>query len=327
MKKEMRKSIVIIRNFLSYVFNREFLVFLFFLCLSGIFWLIQTLNEDYDTEIEIPVALADVPRNVVITTDIPQAVTVSVRDKGFALFQLLYGKVVHPLLIPFDEYATSKDKGVVQTSKLQKAISADIGLSTKIIAVKPERMEFYYNYGIHQKVPVRLAGNVVPATTHYLANVSFSPDSVVIYASESILDSLTAVYTKSLNLSGFSDTVVMKAPLAAIKGVKMVPEEVTVGFYPDIYTEERMMVEVTGIHVPEGKVIRTFPSKVEVKFVTGMSQLRRLHPNDFRVTIDYNEIMTNPSEKCKLRLQYVPSNVSQVRLTTTEVDYLIEENE
>ena len=150
---------------------------------------------------------------------------------------------------------------------------------------------------------------------------------MVIYASESILDSLTAVYTKSLNLSGFSDTVVMKAPLAAIKGVKMVPEEVTVGFYPDIYTEERMMVEVTGIHVPEGKVIRTFPSKVEVKFVTGMSQLRRLHPNDFRVTIDYNEIMTNPSEKCKLRLQYVPSNVSQVRLTTTEVDYLIEENE
>ena len=40
-----RRLFVIVRNFLFSRANREFLIFLFFLALSGIFWLLTTLNE------------------------------------------------------------------------------------------------------------------------------------------------------------------------------------------------------------------------------------------------------------------------------------------
>ena len=44
--------IVTVRNFLFSRTNGEFLIFLFFLILSGIFWLLMTLNETYEKEIQ-----------------------------------------------------------------------------------------------------------------------------------------------------------------------------------------------------------------------------------------------------------------------------------
>ena len=58
----------IFRNFLSRIISKEFLIFLFFLVLSGAFWLVMTLNETYEREFSIPLRMADVPRNVVITS-------------------------------------------------------------------------------------------------------------------------------------------------------------------------------------------------------------------------------------------------------------------
>ena len=46
-----------IRNFLFSSANKEFLIFLFFLSLSGIFWLMMTLNETYEKEFKLPVRL------------------------------------------------------------------------------------------------------------------------------------------------------------------------------------------------------------------------------------------------------------------------------
>ena len=41
-------SLKIVRGFLFTLVNKEFLIFLFFLLLSGIFWLLMTLNETYE---------------------------------------------------------------------------------------------------------------------------------------------------------------------------------------------------------------------------------------------------------------------------------------
>ena len=49
--------------------NKQFLIFLFFLILSGMFWLMMTLNETYEKEICVPVRLVGQPKNVVVTTE------------------------------------------------------------------------------------------------------------------------------------------------------------------------------------------------------------------------------------------------------------------
>ena len=46
-----------IKDFLLSDKSREFLIFLFFFFIAGGFWLLQTLNNDYEAEFSIPVLL------------------------------------------------------------------------------------------------------------------------------------------------------------------------------------------------------------------------------------------------------------------------------
>ena len=181
--------------------------------------------------------------------------------------------------------------------------------------------------GACKRVPVRWKGRVIPEQLYFLSHVSYNPDSITIYAAEEQLDSIHIVYTEQLNHVGFRDTLAVDCQLRKMKGVKMVPDHVKVTFYTDVLTEESMDgIPVRCINLPPGKVLRTFPAKVSVKFVTGVNVYRTLSPNDFVVIADYNEIARLQSEKCTLYLQQVPQGVTRAELITPQVDYLIEED-
>jgi len=116
--------------------------------------------------------------------------------------------------------------------------------------------------------------------------------------------------------------------LAKLRGVKMVPDHVRVTFCTDVLTEESIDgVPIKAVNMPAGRSLRTFPSRVSITFVTGVSVYRNLKPTDFVVVADYNEIKDHPQEKCHIYLKSVPRGISRARLETSMVDYLIESEE
>lgn len=315
-----------VRNFLLRIINKEFLIFLFFFALSGVFWLQLTLNDTYEREYMVPVKLTNVPQNVVLTSEEEDTVKVTLKDKGFQLLSYMFSRDIHTISVNFKQFARNNGRGVIAQAELQKAVYQQLSPSTKIVAVKPERVEFYYNYGLHKRVPVKWTGHVQPEVTNFISQVGYLPDSVDVYATEDKLDSISVVTTEALNITNFRDTLTVRASLSKMKGVKTVPNKVTVTFYTDVLTEENMEgVPIQGINVPEGKVIRTFPAKATVHFVTGVNRYKKLRKSDFSVVVDYNEIVKNASEKCTLHLRMQPHGISRVTVTPQTVDYLIEE--
>jgi hypothetical protein len=314
-----------VRNFLFSKLNKELLIFLFFLALSGIFWLSLTLNETYEKEFSIPVSIIDVPKNAVLTSDEIDTVKMTIRDKGIVLAAYQYGDYLRNVRLPFKNYTRNNGTGIVSTQDLQKMVYQQLLSSSKIISTKPEKLEFYYNYGSKKQVPVRWSGRVIPEELYFISRVEYSPDSVTVYASEEKLDSINMVYTEPLNYANFRDTLVVNCHLSKLKGVKMVPDHIKVSFLTDVLTEEQIEgIPIKGINMPEGKILRTFPAKVTVSFVTGVSIYRNLRPEDFHVVADYQEIKKNPSEKCRIYLRDVPPGISRAKLETSLVDYLIE---
>lgn len=81
-----------IKDFLLSDKSREFLIFLFFFLIAGGFWLLQTLNNDYEAEFSIPVRVKDLPNNVVLTSEPPSELRVRVKDKGTVLLNYMLGK-------------------------------------------------------------------------------------------------------------------------------------------------------------------------------------------------------------------------------------------
>ena len=326
MEKRLTQIINMVRNFLFSSANREFLTFFFFLVLSTIFWLMTALNETYEREIGVPAYLVNIPKNVVVTSDMEDTVRVTVRDKGFALLAYTCGEGIRPINVNFQSAITRQSGyGVVSSQELMKMINQRFSGSSKIVQVKPDRLDFHYNYGLSRQVSVKMSGHVVPGKSFYLARTRFWPEKVTVYGSKQALDSLRFVKTVPINITNFNDTVLRTVALETIKGVKIVPNTVRIGLYPDILTEENIEVPITAVNMPEGKVLRTFPQRVTVNFIVGASMFRSISPEQFAVVVDYNEIIDHPSDKCSIHLRETPQGVRNARLKMTQVDYLIEE--
>ena len=308
--------------------NKELLLFVFFLALSGVFWLQTTLNEVYEREFAIPVSVVGIPKNAVLTSDETDTIRVTIRDKGITLLTYMYGDILRKINVNFHNFTKGNGTGVVGQQELQKLIYQQLANGSRITAMKPEKLEFFYNYGDKKTVPVRWSGRVIPEELFFISRVAYSPDSVTIYASPEKLDSINVVYTEQLNYANFRDTLRANCELAKLRGVKMVPDHVRVTFCTDVLTEESIEgVPIKAINMPAGRSLRTFPSRVNITFVTGVSVYRNLKPTDFVVVADYNEIKDHPQEKCHIYLKSVPRGISRAHLETSMVDYLIESEE
>ena len=316
----------VVGNFLFSSLNKEFLIFLFFLLLSGAFWLMMALNETYEEELKVPVRLVGMPRNAVMTDEPADTVKVTVRDKGFTLVTYKYGHWFRPLTFKFATYANEdQGHGAIPAADIIKQVQSQLYGSSKLLSVKPEKLDFYFTYGAAKKVPVRFRGKISMSKSYYLAHTEFSPMMVTAYANKKVLDELKYVEIEPFNYRNLQDTIRRNVRLQKIRGVKLVPSTVRLSVYPDVLTEESIEVPVSAVNMPAGMVLRTFPSRVTVRFTIGASQFRMIRPEQFNVVVDYQALAENPSDKCTLQLRSVPSSVSKAKLELDKVDYLLEQ--
>ncbi len=328
-KQNMRvrylKTLEKIRNFLLSRKSREFLIFLFFVFVSFCFWLLQVLNDDYETELSIPLRMKNVPENVVLTSELPKELKIGVKDRGTVLVNYLLGQTLYPVTIDFTDY---QDKGTqvrILSNTLQKRIASQLNQSTKLSTIRPDTLELIYTRGEGKKIPVKLRGEVSADRPYYLSEVIYSPDSVMVYAPKEILDTITSAFTESLYIEQIADTTRQRVELMPVKGAKFTPSYCDLTFLVDMYSEKTVEVPVQGVNFPKDKQLRTFPSKVKVKFQIGLSHFNSVTADDFVVVVDYNQLHKNESDKCPLVLMQSPTNIHQIRLNPQEIDYLIEQ--
>lgn len=89
---------------------------------------------------------------------------------------------------------------------------------------------------------------------YFLSHVQYWPDSVDVYTFEEKLDSINVIYTEPLNYVGFRDTLMITCKTSHPKDVKVVPDQVRIGFYTDVLTEESLDgVPIQAINMPPGK--------------------------------------------------------------------------
>ena len=283
-----------IKDFLLSDKSREFLIFLFFFLIASGFWLLQTLNNDYEADFSIPVRIKDVPNNVVLTSEPP-------------------------------DYKGKDNHVKIYASDFEKKIISQLNVSSKILSIKPDTLDYIYSEGKSKLVPVRLQGKVTAGLQYYVSDTICNPDSVLIYAPEGILDTITTAYTQKINLENISDTTRQRVSLSPVRGVKFVPSSVEMTFPVDIYTEKTVEVPLHGINFPADKVLRAFPSKVQITFQVGLKRFRSIKASDFVINVSYEELLKLGSDKYTVKLKSFPSGINQIRITPAQVDFLIEQ--
>ena len=315
----------ILRNSFRWIKSKEFLVFLFFLLVSGFFWGVLAVKETAERELAIPIKLSNVPKNVLITDIGYDTLKVTVRDNGYNLIGY-YLSPIGPLQVNLVSYTKSDDGKVsVSNSELIKLIRTKLERSTEIVSVKPDRLEVYYNYGDFKMVPVIINGDIKADDKYFLTMKRVKPDSVKAYATTSILSQLDSVSTSYFRIADVTGEVSQNVRLKKINGVKFEPEFVKVEAFADVRMSVAMDVPIEVINLPSDVVLKTFPSKVSVEYVTGSSLKGSITPSDFRVVVDYNEVEKGTGQKTlTLKLVNSPHSAKRPKMAISKVDYLIE---
>lgn len=315
-----------VKNFLLKPKSREFFVFLFFFAIASGFWLLQTLNEEYDRDFRIPVKLIHVPDNVVLTNDKVECLDVKVRDKGTVLLNYIVGRNFSPVEIDFTALSKrNKNEVRLSTAILEKQIVSKFSVSTKLLAIEPDSLEFIFAKGVAKRVPVALKGKIEANSQYVITDTIISPDSVSIYAPAELLSQIDVAYSVELDLLDLSDSTSIKVPLQYIKGVKYLPEEIQVELPVDILTEKTVRVPLHGVNFPSDKILRTFPSSVDITFQIGTRQFNRYSAADFMVDIDYQNLLDLSTDTYPIRITKFPADVQRLRVSPRKVDFLIEQ--
>ena len=276
-KPYARLVLLKIRYFMLSQRCREYLIFLFFTLVSFGFWALQTLDEVFQTDFRIPIRLKNVPKDIVLTAEFPEDIQVQVEDRGTVLLNYMLGRTFFPVTFDFQDYQEKGPRVIIPTNELQKRISSQLNVSTRLLSMKPDTLEYIYATGMSKLVPVRLSGTVGAGRQYYLSDTIFKPDSVLAYAPEGVLDTITAAYTQPVKQENVSDTLRQQVSLLARRGVKFVPASIEMILPVDIYTEKTVEVPLHGVNFPADKVLRAFPSKVQITFQVGLKRFRSIN--------------------------------------------------
>ena len=126
-----------VRDLWQRMWSPQSLVFLFFLVLSTAFWFLLTLNEVTEHDVEVKVDWSEVPRGKVLTSDVPATLQVTLRDRGFALLNVMYGDQRPTVRVPAGVFEGREGHVRLMVADLVKSLRAQLPATTTITAHKP----------------------------------------------------------------------------------------------------------------------------------------------------------------------------------------------
>lgn len=130
--------------------NRNGLVFAFFLLLSFIFWYLNSLGKDLETDIRYPVKYVSIPKNRELKENLPQKLTLFMTGPGYSILRLKITGSADPLIIDFSKISYLRRRDVksneyyIITSGLVSEFNSQLKSSCRITAVLPDTLYFSF---------------------------------------------------------------------------------------------------------------------------------------------------------------------------------------
>ena len=323
--QQLQQTKNFMRNFLRINDSREFLVFLFFLFSAFVFWYLTTLTQEYEMKYKVRLELKRLPENLIVTEPLPKEIIVVLKDKGDKLVEYKARGMMRTRFVDHRQYANVMGHTVVSGTELTKLLSTGLASSTSIVSVSLDTLQYYVADARGVRLPVRWQGVIEADGQYAVEQVRVAPDSVTVFAAPQMRDTMTAVYMPPTHFVGLNDSVSCVVDLAQGKrGVRYEPSAVALEIAVSPYVMKSVQVPVEGYLFPYGQQLKTFPSKVNVRFRVSLNDFRDVSEEDFKIRVRHSQLHDNVSGKVELTVEQAPDNVTDVVIEPAEVDYLIE---
>lgn len=306
---------------------KEALIFLCFVLLAGAFWMLQSLQQEYEIDVDIPVEYRNIPSDIAFNDTLPEIIKLKVKDKGSVLLNYSFGRQFIPIEINLKSLAHKDGHITLSKKELENDLKKQLLATTTLIGFEPSVIDLKYGKQSEKEVPVVFNGNIqTKAGYKIVGEPTFIPTMVKVYAPKSVLDTLKEVKTSFLSAKTASKTIKQNVTLQKIKNAKISPSQVAFSIPIEECTEKTLDVPVICPDIPETYTLRTFPASVKVSCSVPLSYFKTLSANQFSISIPFEEFEQNLSGTMIIKLDTKPDYVDNIVLTPSKIEFIIEQS-
>ncbi|HLO60263.1 MAG TPA: hypothetical protein VK179_16045 [Bacteroidales bacterium] len=313
----------------SFMQERRFITFFFFVLLSAAFWFIRSLGEQYESRIDYPVRYINFPEDKVLVGDVPYKLHLTVRAKGFSILRSKLNLDLVPLRFDINSFSLDS-KGVdtffVVTESVKDILSAELKEMT-ILNIAPDTL-FFKLTGIEvKKVPVRpvLAMNNKFFRQQFMLNgrISVDPDSIIISGPALIIDSVNHVETVPISYTNLADTVTTRVNLKSLNMITFSQQKVAATIPVDRFTEVEQRLTIVPVNVPDSLNLIAIPGQVSATFRITLSNYNKVINMPLVPMVDYKSITGNSQPRLTVFLDDTPDYVINLRFNPKATEFII----
>lgn len=326
-KQNQTPKIILVRK--DYKLRQKILNFLFFLILSTIFWLLRVLDNDYTTQLKVPIEYIPYRSDIEMVGDIPNSLLLNVTGQGYTLVKKIFTASRHPVVLqvlalnlrPVD---TKSNSYYALTHYLKENVQRQLGSELRLNYILPDTLWYTFSPVERKKVKVVPSINIKFVRQYMLeGDYIVQPDSVVVTGPQVILDTLLAVYTENASYIGIFRSFTRTLKIRPINDLSIEPAEVMVTVPVEKFTQATIKVPIKPINVPDSLQLLLFPSTVTVDYLVSLKNFNKVKSSQFLVTADYYDCFTAVN-KINIRIERYPYMLKLINYSPKSVEFLIE---
>lgn len=253
------------------------------LFLAVIIWVFAPSPDKNLTEVKffVPVSYVNLPKNLSITSEPLQTISISVEIPRNELQQ------VHPSLFQAVIDLESAEPGEMEIEISRRFITSPENI--KVLDIDPQSMTIVLEEIIEKRLPIRPVFVGEPAQGYVLKDIRMIPDSVRVRGLKSQLDKIEELPTKAINIDKINTDLEMLAHILLPKNVS--PIEPKPEYYTIQITVGSEPINMRFLDIPIGiinheYVTRINPRSFNVLLRGPRSKMERLRKEDIQAFID-----------------------------------------
>lgn len=319
-------------QFLSDRFNKRTLAFLACIVLSGLFWLLTSLSKEYVDQIQIPIVYTDLPEELIIVNQPASKAMAEVKGHGFELLWHRFKLEEFELQVNVQPKRLRRirkngvDLRYVLTGPDNGGLTSVYNGRFNILNVIPDTLFFEFRPKHSKSVPVVLNATMTFAKQFGASSEpQLEPDSVLIVGPKEMIDTISFVQTEHQKWNELNESLSAEVKLKKSKDLSMIQfdhEQVMVELNVVEFTEGSVVVPL-NVKARNAKAVQVFPQSVEIKYLVALNQYDQVNAGQFQASVTVDEQSVKNS-RLMVSLDQFPENVSQLRVSPSQVEFIIQ---
>lgn len=306
------------KTFFKKINRKKFITISICLFLSIFTWISAKLSATYNERIPLKVNYTNIPSDVVLSSNSLQKIEADIVGSGYSILKYNFFKKDINLDINNLAYLGNNNYILPKSSLnlIDKTLFPDVSLKN----IYPDTIKIKMLPLISKKIPVRVQLTVNPRVEYKVKAIKHFPDSVTLYGSSSLLDTISEIKF-SKKIDNAKQSFEHKFHLKNTKNLRYSVSSITSKVEIIRISQKKIQKSIQIIGAPTASNVKIFPKNTQVILSGDVNILRNFQEGDLLISADFKK---RKKDVIPIEIIKKPEGL-KVTILQKNVEFLIEE--